>query len=77
MLTEHQAIQMLEDAYERAPIGEKMLSIQLFGIRYADQLEGKSLSKLASEATGKRLGVQLAYGVKLAQHVVLKEGCAA
>ncbi|MXX91860.1 MAG: hypothetical protein F4Y63_00205 [Chloroflexi bacterium] len=73
MITEHQAIQMLREAYENAPHGEKMLSIQLFGIRHADQLEGMNLSKLASDATGKELGVELNYGVKLSRHVVLKQ----
>ena len=73
MLTERQAIQMLRDSYENAPYGEKMLSIQLFGIRYADQLEGMNLGNLALEATGKELGVELRYGVKLAGHVVLRQ----
>ena len=73
MLTERQATQLLREAYENAPVGAKMLSIQLFGIRYADQLEEMSLSRLALEATGKELGVELRYGVKLARHVVLKQ----
>ena len=73
MLTERQAIQMLRDAYENAPYGEKMLRVQLFGIRYAEQLEGMNLGRLALEATGKELGVELRYGVKLAGYVVLRQ----
>ena len=73
MLTERQAIQLLREAYENAPVGEKMLSIQLFGIRYAEQLKGMNLGRLALEATGKELGVELRYGVKLAGYVILKQ----
>ena len=73
MFTERQATQLLGVAYDNAPVGEKMLSIQLFGIRYADRLEGTNLGRLALEATGNELGVELLYGVKLAAHVILKQ----
>ena len=73
MLTERQAIQLLGEAYENAPFGEKMLSIHLFGIQHANELEEMNLSRIAREATGKELGVDLGYGVKLAEHVVLKQ----
>ena len=51
-MTEKELIEQLKDMYENAGQGEKVSSIHLFGIKYADVLRGKSLKNIAEKGTG-------------------------
>jgi hypothetical protein len=53
--------------------GEKVVTIHLFGIDHADQLDGLNLQEFAERAgIGKSFGTELRKGVRLAQFVVRK-----
>ena len=51
-MNERELIQKLKELYENAESGQKVSSIHLFGIQYAEELKGKNLQKIAEEATG-------------------------
>jgi hypothetical protein len=63
----------LRDEYARAPKGDKAVTIHLFGIRHARELEGQNLHKLAERAgLSDSYGTELRKGVRLAEYVTLK-----
>ena len=74
-MTAEEAIRTLRDMYSEAPKGEMVLQIHLFGIKYADQLEGLSAKEIAKRATGNEsYGTEINKGRKLAKYVKLKDG---
>ena len=57
--------------YEKAGVGGKATAIHLFGIRFADELEGQPLKTIAFEATGREsYHTEIRKGMNLAKHVV-------
>jgi hypothetical protein len=63
----------LRDAYAKAPKGDKAVTIHLFGIRHARELDGQNLHKLAERAgISDTYGTELRKGVRLAEYVILK-----
>ena len=71
-MTEAEAVTILHDLYEYAPRGKQVLGIQLFGIKYADELAGHSLASIAEQATGKaHYEGEINQGKKLAEYVKL------
>ena len=65
---------ILRNCYQGAPRGDKTLAVQLFAIRYADQLEGVSKTELSGEAlNGKNYVATINDAVKLAKHVRIIE----
>lgn len=72
-MTADQLIVELKSRYELAERGSLPLSIHLFGIAYAEELAGHSLSEIAEAATGHRsYGTEIRKGMKIAPHVELK-----
>lgn len=73
-MTTEEAIRILSDMYHHAPEGEMALQVHLFGIKYADQLEGLPLQEIGERATG-RLGyhAEINKGRNLARYVKLKD----
>ena len=60
--------------YSGAPKGEMVLQIHLFGIKYADQLEGLSAQEIAKGATGNEsYDTEINKGRNLAKYVKLKD----
>ncbi len=70
-MTEQKAICMLRDLYEHAPEGMKAVAPILFGLKYADELAGHSLARIAAQGSRACYDVELRYGVKLAEYVTL------
>ena len=74
-LTEREAAAHLERMYNSAPSNEKAVRVHLFGIKYAEDLDGLSVSTVVETA-----GVRESYctevrkGMKLARYVTLKPG---
>ena len=72
-MTVEEAGDILRRAQVDAPDGEKMTSLFLFGIKYADDLVGLSLKDVVREA-----GIRPTYyteirrGIKLAQYAQIK-----
>ena len=65
----------LKREIEAAPKGDKVVTIHLFGIKHASQLDGMNLQLLAERAgIGKSFGTELRKGVRLAEFVVPKAG---
>jgi len=63
----------LKSRYEGADESEVVLSIHVFGIAFAEQLDGHSVNDLAEQATGHRsYGAEIRKGMRLAKYVVLK-----
>jgi hypothetical protein len=55
--------------------GDNIVTIQLFAIQYADRLRGENLQELAELAgIGRACGSELRRGIRLADHVQLKNG---
>ncbi len=73
-MTVAEAGKVLKEMYEGAPYGERVVSIHLFGIRYAHVL-----GKLSNEAIVLESGISMSYfpevakGRKLAKYVRLKK----
>jgi 5-methylcytosine-specific restriction enzyme B len=66
-MTEQELINILKDMYANAQNGEKVSSIHLFGIEYAEDLINKDIRKIAIEATGNEsYQTEIAKGKKLA-----------
>lgn len=67
------AAKLLADLYRSALEGEQVLSIHLFGIKYAAEIDGMPVHDLAALAgIPKSYGTEIRKGVKLAKYVVLK-----
>ena len=63
----------LKNAINRAPEGEIVVSIHLFGIRHARDLEGVSLRELVDAAhVHKSYVTEIRKGMKLAEYVRVK-----
>lgn len=74
-MTTEEAIEILRRMYNGAYPGEKVAQIHLFGIMYADDLNGLSLQEIARESTGTvTYHSEISKGRKLAQYVTLKPG---
>ncbi len=78
-MTTDEAIRILQDMYRRAAATrEQSLQFHLFGIKYADELEGWStptLREIAGKATGSHSsGDEIYKGRRLAKYVTLKPG---
>ena len=74
-MTLDEAAATLREMRENAPYGEVAIQAILFGIKYHDQLEYMSLAEL-SRLVGsgpETCRVELEYGMKLAQHVNLRQ----
>lgn len=66
-MTEQELTNILKDMYINAQNGEKVSSIHLFGIEYAEDLINKDIKKIAIEATGNEsYQTEIAKGKKLA-----------
>lgn len=66
-------VRELRDACARAPSGDKVVTIHLFGIRHASELDGLNLQELAERAgIGKSFGTEIRKGVRLAEFVQLR-----
>lgn len=72
-MTLEEAGRKLWEMYSKAPNGEQVAHIHLFGIKYADELEG-----LANIAIVRKAGIHESYntevakGRKLAKYVLLR-----
>jgi hypothetical protein len=72
-MTTEQLANELRDAYGRAPRGDKVVAIHLFGIRNAANLGGHSAQDVAERAgIGRSFGTEIRKGMRLAEHVSLK-----
>lgn len=72
MSTDH-LIQILKEAYESAPFGEKKTTIHLFGIKFSSELENHSVKEIAESATGRvSYQTEISVGMRLAKHVTVK-----
>lgn len=72
-MTIEEASRLLARMCHQAPEGEKVVHIHLFGIKYADEIQGMSLSELAVRANlPKSYGTELAKGRALARFVTVK-----
>jgi uncharacterized protein YunC (DUF1805 family) len=66
-------VDALRKAYTGAPNGEQSTAVHLFGIRYAEQLEGAQINEIAVRAgLTEHLGTEIRKGMRLARHVELK-----
>jgi hypothetical protein len=73
-MTNQQLADELRLACEAAGKGERVVTIHLFGIRYADELKGRNLREIATLAgIPVDYGTELGKGVKLAGYVLLKK----
>ncbi|ALV29100.1 HTH-like domain-containing protein [Pannonibacter phragmitetus] len=74
-MNEEQAAQILRESYnEAAARREQALSIHLFGIRYAGELAALSIPEILAKAgIPASYGTEIRKGMKLAQHVVLRD----
>jgi hypothetical protein len=72
---------MIEDAakilarmYSTAPDREKAMQVHLFGIKYAEHIDGMPLQELAGRAgIPESYGTEIRKGINLARHVRLKQ----
>lgn len=72
-MTIQDAAERLRNMYGTAPENQKVVQIHLFGIRYADQLDGMPLHELAERAGIPRsYGTEIRKGMNLARFVELK-----
>lgn len=72
-MTLDEAAQILRQMYYNAPRGEQVAHIHLFGIRYADQLEGLTNPEIVRRAgLNDSYHSEVAKGRRLAKYVVVK-----
>lgn len=72
-MTADELARQLRDDYGRAPKGDKVVAIHLFGIRNAAALEGHSAQDIAERAgIGRSFGTEIRKGMRLADYVRLK-----
>ncbi|MCB1343057.1 MAG: hypothetical protein KDK24_18705 [Pseudooceanicola sp.] len=73
MSTTDDLSKVLKDRYETAQDREQVTQIHLFGIEFADVLEGHAINDIAELATGHRsYGTEIRKGIRLAKYVSLK-----
>lgn len=71
-MTTDDLIMTLRQRYETADSREVVLTIHLFGIEFARQLDGQPVNTIAEAATGhKSYGSEIRKGIRLAKHVRL------
>ena len=67
------ASELLRLSYAEAPEKGKATSVHLFGIRYADEIDGMPLGEVAEGAgIPKSYGTEIRKGINLARYVDLK-----
>jgi 5-methylcytosine-specific restriction protein B len=72
-MTFEQAANHLKQMYNDAAKGEQALSVHLFGIKYAKDIDGMSTHEIAERAGLPRsYGTEIRKGVNLARYVELK-----
>ncbi len=72
-MTTEELVRALRDAVLGAEEGNKVVAIHLFGIRYAEPLDGRNLTELVVRAgLGKSWATEIRKGVRLAEFVSLK-----
>jgi hypothetical protein len=65
--------QKLKTAYFGASDKKRVVSIHLFGIRYAQEIEGKSCKEIAVRAgINESYGTEIRKGMNLAEYVSIK-----
>ncbi len=64
---------LLKAACEQAPHGERVATMHLFGIQYADELKGRFHEVAELSGIGRSFGAELGKGAKLAPYVSLKD----
>ena len=65
----------LDTMMDAAPVGERMVTAILFGVRYHEELGGtrvREVVQLSQQVTNSE-EVEIRYGIKLARYVVPKE----
>ena len=68
-----EASQILAWKHREAPDGEKVLSIHLFGIKYADEIRDMSLKDIVDRAgVPKSYRTEVRKGISLAKYVAVK-----
>ncbi len=68
-----EASQILARKYSAAPDGEKVLSIHLFGIKYAEEIRDMSVKDIVARAElNKSYRTEVSKGIKLAKYVTVK-----
>lgn len=73
-MTFDELAEVLRNMWESAPKGGKSIMVHLFGIRYADELEGMDLKVIAELAGLRRsMGTEIYKGSRLAQYVTEKQ----
>ena len=73
-MTTDQLIEELKKRYEAARKKEVALSIHLFGIKFASELDGHPINDIAEFGTGSRsYGTEIRKGMRIAPHVMLKD----
>ncbi|PTW47797.1 HTH-like domain-containing protein [Rhodovulum kholense] len=69
----HELASILSKGYLSAAPGEAVLSIHLFGIRYAEELKGHSLPEILALADlPKSYGTEIRKGMRLAEYVEIR-----
>lgn len=72
-MTSDQLVKALREAYSVAPKGDKVVAIHLFGIRFAEELEGHNTHEIAERAgISRSYGTELRKGMRLAHHVTIR-----
>lgn len=67
------AAKILKEMYGKAPAKEKALSVHLFGIKFADQIQNMPSQEIAIRAgLTKSYGSEIRKGVNLSKYVELK-----
>ena len=64
---------IFKDLYHQAEKGSTVVTIHLFGIKYAGQLEGHNLKEICTLAdVPTSFATEIRKGMRLAEHVTLK-----
>lgn len=73
-MTIEEAAKRLAAMYREAPEREKSLSVHLFGIKYAEQIDGIPAHDIAERADLPRsYGTEIRKGIRLARYVQLRD----
>lgn len=72
-MTIEEAAKILSQMYSTAPEKEKAVHVHLFGIKYADQLDGMPLGEIAERAKiSTNYGTEIRKGINLSRYVSLR-----
>ena len=73
-MTPEEAGQKLREMYDAAPYGEQVAQIHLFGIKYADEVEGlTNLDIVRHAGIHESYNTEVAKGRRLAKYVRLRD----